>query len=53
MPRGYHRFKEEPVNRDVGIVERGEVDLPVPALEEFVVDRELFGEIVREENARP
>lgn len=44
-----NRFEKEPVNRFVGIVQRGQVDFPIPTREQLVVRHELSGEIVGKE----
>lgn len=42
-------FEKEPVNRFVRIVQRGQVDFPIPTREQLVVRHEPAGEIVGKE----
>ena len=51
MPDGQHRLEQQPVDRLVGIVERGQVDLAVPAGEQLVVGDQPVGELVGKEQA--
>jgi hypothetical protein len=50
MPCGEDRFEKEAVNRFVRVVERRQVDLPIPSGEELVVGGEVVGETIREKD---
>jgi hypothetical protein len=43
VPCGYHWFQQKPVYGLVWVLERREVDLAVPALQELVVRGQLDG----------
>ena len=51
VARGNHRFQKKAVDCGIGVVERGQVDLPVPALQQLVVETELFRQVVGKEHA--
>ena len=51
VSRGRERFEEEPVNRFIRVGQRGQVDLAIPAREEFVVLGKCSDEVVRREEA--
>jgi hypothetical protein len=41
LPRCDNRLQQETIDRFVGIIQRSQVDFAVPAIEEFVIGREL------------
>ena len=51
LPRCDNRLQQETIDRFVGIIQRSQVDFAVPAIEEFVIGRELRDKIVWEKNA--
>ena len=51
MTRRQNRFQEKPIDRFIGVVQRGQVDLPVPARKQFVIRHELSGENVGEKQS--
>ena len=49
VPRRHERFQQQPVHGLVDVLDRREVDLPVPAAEELVVRRQPIGDPLGEE----
>ena len=52
MPSRQDRLDEKPIDRLITIGERGEIDLAIPAVEQFVVRDETVRELVVQEEAR-
>lgn len=50
MASGDNRFQDKPVDGLVRIIQRSQIDLPVPTIEQFVIRGKLRCQIIREKN---